>query len=72
MGWAFDLTKEETPLAEAELVIGGTSLSASCPACSAERILRSDHELCCPVCGGPTPGIKTGRELEVVALEIDP
>src|SRR5271165_6002969 len=25
LGWAFDLAKEETPLAEAELVIDGTS-----------------------------------------------
>ncbi|MGO9815463.1 MAG: hydrogenase maturation nickel metallochaperone HypA, partial [Isosphaeraceae bacterium] len=72
LGWAFDLAKEETRLAKAELVIDGTSLSAYCPACSAERILQSDHELGCPVCGGPTPEIKTGRELEFVAVEIDP
>jgi len=48
------------------------SLSVSCPPCSAERILQSDHELCFPVYGGPTPEIKTGRELELVAVEIDP
>ena len=72
LGWAFDLAKEATPLAEAELVIDETSLSAYCPACSAERILQLDHALCCPVCGGPTPEIKTGRELELVAVEIDP
>jgi hydrogenase nickel incorporation protein HypA/HybF len=71
LGWAFDLAKEETLLAAAELVIDETSLSAYCPACSAVRTLQSDYELCCPVCGGPTPEIKTGRELEVVALEID-
>jgi hydrogenase nickel incorporation protein HypA/HybF len=72
LGWAFDLAKEETLLAAAELVIEETSISVYCPACSAERTLQLDHELCCPVCGGPTPEIKTGRELEVVALEIDP
>ena len=60
------------PLAEAELVIDETCLSVYCPACSAERILQSDYELCCPVCGGPMPEIKTGRELELVAVEIDP
>jgi hydrogenase nickel incorporation protein HypA/HybF len=72
LGWAFDLAKDDTLLAEAELVIDETSLSAYCPACSAVRTLQSDFELCCPVCGGPTPEIKSGRELEVVALEIDP
>src|SRR5271166_5299581 len=68
LGWAFDLAKEETVLADAQLVIDATSISAYCPACSAEHTLQSDYELCCPVCGGPTPDIKTGRELEVVAL----
>ena len=71
LGWAFDLAKEGTPLANAELVVTETTLSAYCPACSAVRTLQSGYELCCPVCGGPTPEIKTGRELEVVALEID-
>ena len=72
LGWAFDLAKEETLLAEAKLVIDETSLSAYCPVCSAVRPLRSTYELSCPVCGGPTPEIKTGRELELIALEIDP
>jgi hydrogenase nickel incorporation protein HypA/HybF len=72
LGWAFDLAKEDTILTEAELVIDETSLSAYCPACSAVRTLESDVALCCPVCGGPTPEIKSGRELEVVALEIEP
>ncbi len=72
LGWAFDLAKAATLLAAAELVIEETSLSAYCPACSVERTLQSDHDLRCPVCGGPTPEIKTGRELELIALEIDP
>jgi len=44
---------------------------AYCPACAAERALPSVQELCCPVCGSPTPQIVRGRELEVVALEIE-
>ncbi len=72
LGWAFDLAKEDTILAAAKLVIDETRLSAYCSACSAVRTLQSEVGLCCPVCGGPTPEIRSGRELEVVALEIDP
>jgi hydrogenase nickel incorporation protein HypA/HybF len=71
LGWAFDLAKEDTILAGAKLVIDETGLSAYCPTCSAVRTLHSDLDLTCPVCGGPTPEIRTGRELEVIALEID-
>ena len=46
-------------------------LAAYCPACAAERVLPSVLELCCPVCGVATPEVVSGRELEIVALEIE-
>ena len=67
---AYDLAREGTPLAQAELVVEEVPLAAYCPACAAERTLAS-QELCCPACGGPTAEVVTGRELEVVALEIE-
>ena len=36
-----------------------------------ERRPASVQELCCPVCGAPTPQVVRGRELEVVALELE-
>jgi hydrogenase nickel incorporation protein HypA/HybF len=68
---AYDLAREGTPLARAELVVAETVLTAWCPACAAQRTLASPQSLCCPDCGGPTPEVVGGRELEVVALEIE-
>ena len=55
----------------AELVVEETPLVVYCPACAAERTPASAQLLCCPACGGPTPDVVSGRELEVVALEIE-
>jgi hydrogenase nickel incorporation protein HypA/HybF len=68
---SYDLAREDTPLAAAELVIEEVPVVAWCPACAAERVVTAFPHLCCPACGGPTPEVVRGRELEVVALEIE-
>jgi hydrogenase nickel incorporation protein HypA/HybF len=68
---AYDLAREGTPLAAVELVIEEAPLVAYCRPCAAERTLASVQELCCPACGAPTPDVVSGRELEVVALEVE-
>jgi hydrogenase nickel incorporation protein HypA/HybF len=65
---AYELAREGTPLEQAELRVEEVPIVAYCPACAAEHTLTLE-QLGCPVCGGP-PRIVTGRELEVVALEI--
>ncbi|HKI37244.1 MAG TPA: hydrogenase maturation nickel metallochaperone HypA [Gemmataceae bacterium] len=67
---AYDLAREGTPLAAAELVVREVPVVAWCPGCAAERTL-TFPQLCCPACGRPTPDVVSGRELEVVALEIE-
>src|SRR5262245_39256085 len=67
---AFELAREESLLAAAELVIEEVPVAAYCPACAAERTVPFP-ELRCPTCGTPTPQVVRGRELEVVALEIE-
>jgi hydrogenase nickel incorporation protein HypA/HybF len=67
---AYDLAREGSDLAAAELVVEEVPAVAYCPACAAERTPASPYELCCPDCGTPTPQLVRGRELEVVALEI--
>ncbi len=69
--FAYDLAREGTPLAQARLVIQEVPLVAHCPACAADQALASVQELCCPRCGGPTAQVVSGRELEVVALEME-
>src|SRR3954451_16887698 len=68
---AYDLAREGTPLAQSELVVEEVPVITYCPACAVEHAPRSVQELCCPACGGPTPEAVSGRELEVVALEIE-
>jgi hydrogenase nickel incorporation protein HypA/HybF len=43
-----------------------------CDVCDAERSLGGVQSFCCPECGTPTPRIERGRELELIALEIEP
>ncbi len=68
---AYGLAREGTSLAAADLVIEEVPLMAYCPACAVERELASPQLLCCPACGAATPEVVRGRELEVVALEVE-
>jgi hydrogenase nickel incorporation protein HypA/HybF len=68
---AFGLAREGTALATADLVVREVPVAAFCPTCAAERSPPSPQLLCCPTCGTPTPEIIRGRELQVVALEIE-
>jgi hydrogenase nickel incorporation protein HypA/HybF len=67
---AFEMAREGTPMADAELIVEEVPVVVSCPSCAAERTPVSAFELRCPDCGTPTPDVLSGRELEVVALEI--
>jgi hydrogenase nickel incorporation protein HypA/HybF len=66
---AYELACEGTLLDQAELVIEEVPIVAYCSSCDAEHSPDA-FDLRCPVCGEPTPTIRGGRELEVVALEI--
>src|SRR5262245_31257716 len=68
---AYQLARDGTPLEAADLVIERVPLVAHCPRCAADRRLESVQQLSCPECGAPTPEIVSGRELEVVALEVE-
>lgn len=68
---AFELAREGTELARAELVIEEVPLVIHCPACAADRAPDSAFELRCPACGALSNEIVSGRELEVHALEIE-
>ncbi|HWE39178.1 MAG TPA: hydrogenase maturation nickel metallochaperone HypA [Isosphaeraceae bacterium] len=69
---AFELAREGTPLAVADLVVEEVPIASYCPSCAVEVVPPTIWELRCPACGAPTLEILRGRELEVVALEIAP
>ncbi len=68
--FSYELACEGTALEGSQLLIEEVPTVVYCPACQAERRLDSIQRFCCSVCDSPTPDVVQGRELEVVALEI--
>jgi len=68
---AFGLAVEGTAIDGARLAVEDVPIVAYCPKCLAERTVRSMQWLVCPVCESPFTEVIHGRELEVVALEIE-
>jgi hydrogenase nickel incorporation protein HypA/HybF len=67
---AYQLARENTPLEDAQLVIEEVPVLVHCPTCQTRRAVVSVQELCCAECGTPSADIVSGRDLEMVALEI--
>ena len=68
--FSYDLACEGTRLEGSHLIIDEVPTVVYCPVCEAERQLDSIQRFCCSVCDTPTPEVMQGKELEVVALEI--
>jgi hydrogenase nickel incorporation protein HypA/HybF len=69
--FSYDVACEGTPLAGSRLVIEESPVVVYCANCRAERTLTSIQKFVCPVCATPASEVVRGRELEVVALEIE-
>jgi hydrogenase nickel incorporation protein HypA/HybF len=67
---AYEMAREGTQFKEAKLVIEEVPVLVHCPTCRTTRTVVSVQMLCCAECGTPCPNVVSGRELEVVALEI--
>ncbi len=71
------VAQEDSPLAAARLLIEESPIVIHCGACDADTTLDWPREFeslpsfACAQCGVPTADIRSGRELEVTALEID-
>jgi hydrogenase nickel incorporation protein HypA/HybF len=68
---AYDLARAGSPLEDAELVIEEVPILVHCPVCEMERPAVSAHEIRCAECGAPADDVLCGRELELVAMEIE-
>ena len=60
----------DSVLDRAKLVVREAAVTVHCPKCQCERPARSVWEMCCDVCGTPTAQVTSGREIEIVALEV--
>jgi hydrogenase nickel incorporation protein HypA/HybF len=69
--FSYEIACEGTPLEGSRLIIEEVPVSVFCPSCRAETAIISIQQFCCAVCQSPTNEVVRGRELEVVALEIE-
>lgn len=67
---SYEMAVFDTPLQNSRLLIEDVPVTVYCSTCSSAQQLGSIQSLCCPTCGTPTPQVLSGREIEVVALEI--
>lgn len=67
--FCFDIATRDTPLAGAELAIEETPVVARCKACS-ERWTIDEPAFACRACGSGALEILSGRELDIVSIEI--
>jgi hydrogenase nickel incorporation protein HypA/HybF len=67
---AFELAREGSEFDDCRLVIQDVPIVLDCAVCQAHRPAQSIQDICCSVCGTPTMKLVSGRELEMVAMEI--
>jgi hydrogenase nickel incorporation protein HypA/HybF len=68
---SFELARAGTCMAESHLEIEEVPVEVFCSVCQAPRTLESMQWFVCPECKNPVSEVLHGRELQVVALEID-
>jgi len=68
--FSFNLVREGTPLADAELRIVTVPVVIWCTACGREVTLPGIQKFACPECGAPSGDIRAGRELDLESVEL--
>ena len=69
--FCFEPASRGTRCAGASLTILESPLSVFCANCNEAKTPRALHNLRCPDCGRRTPRVLTGREMELVSIEIE-
>ncbi len=69
LAFAFEIVSRGTPAAGALLVFDRVPVTGRCRRC--DYAGEAGEELGCPVCGAVGLEVITGRELELVALEVE-
>lgn len=69
--FSFDIASQGSVLADAMLIIEEVPVSIFCPQCQLEVELVSIQSFRCPHCHTPSGQMMHGRELEIIALEIE-
>jgi hydrogenase nickel incorporation protein HypA/HybF len=67
----YEIACADTPLAGSRLVIEEVPAIVFCTRCDRQQELRPEDFFICPECGEPAPDVRQGREMQLVALEIE-
>jgi|ERR1035437_3062244 hydrogenase nickel incorporation protein HypA/HybF len=68
---SYEMACCDTSLEGSHLLVEEVPVEIYCPKCRAQRPIRSMQLFCCRECGTPASEIVQGRELQIVALEIE-
>jgi len=68
---AYELACEESPLEGARLVIEEVPVEILCPRCGKSQPVMDIQNMRCRICHTASAEVVKGRELEIVAIEID-
>lgn len=68
---SYEMACASTVLEGSQLLIEEVPVEVFCSQCQERRPIASIQWMACPECGTPTPEVVQGKELEVVALEIN-
>jgi hydrogenase nickel incorporation protein HypA/HybF len=68
--FSFEIIREGTPLADADLRIVIVPVTIWCRACGRESTLPGIQKFACPECGTPSGEIRAGRELDLESIEL--
>ena len=68
---SYEMACMNTPLEGSRLVVEAVPVLVFCSQCNALGPVPSLQWFCCSDCGAPTGDVRQGRELQLVALEIE-
>jgi hydrogenase nickel incorporation protein HypA/HybF len=68
---SYEMACYDTPLQGSRLVIEEVPVLVFCPTCQAQRPISSVQLFCCGECGTPSSEVVQGKEMQVVALEVE-
>jgi hydrogenase nickel incorporation protein HypA/HybF len=69
--FSYEVACQDTALQGSRLIVEDVPVAVFCPQCQERRALSSIQSFACPECGAPTRDILQGKELEIVALEVE-
>lgn len=69
--FCFDTVSKGTACEGAILEVEEVPLTVHCPRCDQTKLPGGRYNFACPTCSTPTPEIITGREMQLVCIELE-